>query len=270
MWVSFKRYGLYRLANGAWTRRGGHTELPETSVLAEFTDNAGRVWLGYIKNQLALLDGDQVRLFGSSDGLRLGNITAISGRGPRIWIGGEFGLAEFADGLLQNISAVNDEWLRGISGIVETSNGDLWLNGLSGILHISKAELSEALRNTSYRLKGEHFGRRDGLPGVVWLDPETYSEHHVTPPPITIESVSADDKGYSPASSISFPSRTSSVQVSFAAVSLSDPEAIRFRYKLQETGEDWHEVAAASPVTFRNLPPGSYHFSVTASDTDGI
>jgi signal transduction histidine kinase/ligand-binding sensor domain-containing protein len=296
MWVSFLRFGLYRLADGVWTRYGGYNELPKTAVLAEFTDNVGRVWLGYIKNQLALLDGDHVRLFGSADDLRLGNITAIYGRGSRIWIGGEFGLAEFDNGRLQNVSAVDDEWLHGISGIVETNDGDLWLNGLSGIFHISKTEISEASRNSSYRVKGEHFGRRDGLPGVptqlhplptaiegtdgrlwfalqngvVWLDPATYSEHGVAPPAITIESVSADDKGYAPASSLSFPARTSSVQISYAAVSLSDPEATRFRYKLQETDGGWHEVAAASPVTYRNLPPGSYHFNVTASDTNGI
>jgi signal transduction histidine kinase/ligand-binding sensor domain-containing protein len=296
MWVSFLRFGVYRLADGVWTRNGGHNELPKTAVLAEFTDSLGRVWLGYMKNQLALLDGDHVRLFGSSAGLRLGNITAIYGRGPRVWIGGEFGLVEFDNGRFENIRAVDDEWLRGISGIVETGDGDLWLNGLSGVFHISKAEISEALRNPSYRVKGEHFGRRDGLPGVptqlhplptaiegtdgrlwfalqngvVWLDPATYSEHRAAPPAITIESVSADDKGYAPASSLSFPARTSSVQISYAAVSLSDPEAIRFRYKLQETDEDWHEVAAAGPVTYRNLPPGAYHFNVTASDTNGI
>jgi PAS domain S-box-containing protein len=60
------------------------------------------------------------------------------------------------------------------------------------------------------------------------------------------------------------------VQIGYAAVSLSDPEAIRFRYKLQETDKDWHEAAAAAPVTYRNLPPGSYHFSVEASDTNGV
>jgi PAS domain S-box-containing protein len=60
------------------------------------------------------------------------------------------------------------------------------------------------------------------------------------------------------------------VQISYTAVSLSDPEAIRFRYKLQETDKDWNEAAAATPVTYRNLPPGSYHFSVEASDTNGV
>jgi signal transduction histidine kinase len=90
------------------------------------------------------------------------------------------------------------------------------------------------------------------------------------PPPITIQSVSADDKGYAPDPHLSLPANTSSVQISYAAVSLSDPEAIRFRYKLQETDRDWHEAGTATPVTYRNLAPGSYHFSVEASDTNGV
>ena len=89
------------------------------------------------------------------------------------------------------------------------------------------------------------------------------------PPPITIQSVAADDKSYAPASHLSLPAHTSSVQIIYSAVSLTDPEAIRSRYKLQETDKDWHEAAAATPVTYRNLPPGSYHFSVEASDTNG-
>jgi PAS domain S-box-containing protein len=296
IWVSFGRHGLYRLANGIWTPYGGRDDLPKTGILIiEFTDRLGRVWFGYSNSQLAVLDGDRVRVFGPSDGLQVGAITVIHGRGSEIWIGGEFGLEQFDQGRFRSIAAVNDEWLRGITGIVVTPNGDLWLNGISGIFHIRKTEISAALRNSNYRVKGEHFGRREGLPGiasqlrplptvvegtdgrlwftlrngVVWLDPAAYSEKRTVPPPITIQSVSADDKFYAPAPGLSLPAHTSSVQISYTAVSLSDPEAIGFRYKLQETDKDWHEAAAATPVTYRNLPPGSYHFSVEASDTNG-
>jgi len=44
---------------------------------------------------------------------------------------------------------------------------------------------------------------------------------------------------------------------------------VRYRYKLQETDADWREVRTAEPVTFRNLAPGSYHFVVATSDTNG-
>jgi signal transduction histidine kinase/ligand-binding sensor domain-containing protein len=296
VWVSFGRHGLYRLANGIWTSHGGRDDIPKGFMVVEFADSLGRVWFGYTKSQLAVLDGDRVRVFGPSDGLQVGTVLTVYGRGSEIWIGGEFGLEQFDHGRFHNISAVDDELLHGISGIVETSDGDLWLNGISGIFHIRKEEISQALNDSTYRVRGEHFGRRDGLPGVanqlkplptaiegtdgrlwftlrngvVWLDPAAYSERQAVPPPISIQSVSADDKSYAPTSRLPLPAHTSSVQISYSAVSLSDPEAIRFRYKLRETDNDWHEVAASSPVTYRNLPPGSYHFNVAASDTNGV
>ena len=295
LWVSFGRHGLYRLADGIWTPYGGRTDLPTGTMMMAFTDSLGRVWFGYINNQLAVLDGDGVRVFGPSDGLRVGAILSISGRGSEIWVGGEFGLEQFDHGHFHDISAVDDELLSGISGIVETPDGDLWLNGSSGIFHIRKVEIAQALKDSSRRVNGEHFGRREGLPGVssqvrplptavegtdgrlwftltngiVWIDPATHSEKRSVPPPVVIQSIAADEKSYSPSPRLSLPAHTSSIQISYSAVSLSDPEIIRFRYRLQETDNDWHEVATSSPVNYRNLPPGTYHFDVSASDTNG-
>ncbi|HKX32467.1 MAG TPA: triple tyrosine motif-containing protein [Blastocatellia bacterium] len=294
LWVSFGRRGLYRLADGVWTPYGGREDLPRTGVVSEFTDSLGRVWFGYTKSQLALLDGDRVQVFGPGDGLQVGNITAIYGRGSEVWIGGEFGLQQFDHGRFHNITPLNQQLLQGISGIVETDGGDLWINGLSGIFHLGRAEISKALKNHAAQVKGNHFGRRDGLPGlagwirplqtviessdrrlwfvttngVVWLDP-AQAQKKVLPPPVTIQSISADDQNYEFASPPTLPPGTASVRINYAAVSLSNPEAIRFRYRLQEVDRDWHEVPSIGAVTYRNLSPGSYHFSVAATDTGG-
>jgi signal transduction histidine kinase len=178
---------------------------------------------------------------------------------------------------------------------VETTNGDLWLNGLGGVFHIRRAEIMEALKNPAYLVSGERFGRREGSPGlppqlrpiptaiegtdgrlwfagsdgVVWLDPARAS-NRTPPPPVTIESVSADDQGYRVDLPIRFPAHTSSVQITYAAVSLADSEAIRFRYKVREIDRDWHEAGTSTSVNYRNLPPGSYHFLVNTSDTNGL
>lgn len=295
MWISFGRHGLYRLAGDVWTPYGGRDDLPKTGVVIEFTDGAGRVWFGYTNNQLAVLDGDRVQVFGPAEGVRVGNITAIYGRGTGIWIGGEFGLQRFDHGQFRSITAVDDELLRGISGIVETADGDLWLYGLSGIFHIPRAEIAETLANPAHRVRGRHLGRRQGAPGlpaqlrplpsviegsdgrlwfagsrgVVWLDP-TVPEESVPPPSVTFESVSADGKYYPTGLPLRFPAHTADVQFTYAAVSLSNPEGIHYRYKLEETDKEWNEVREASPVTYRNLSPGSYHFSVAATDTDGV
>jgi signal transduction histidine kinase/ligand-binding sensor domain-containing protein len=294
LWVSFGRYGLYRWADGRWTSFGGREDLPRNAVYVEFTDILRRVWFGYAKDQLAVLDGDKVRVFGPNDGVRVGNVTAIYGRGSAIWIGGEFGLQHFEKGRFHAIHAVDENWLLGISGIVETSDGDLWLNGLTGIFHIDEAEIAEALKDPSYRVRGEHIGTREGLPGVaaefplptaiqgsdgnLWfslsggvvrLDP-TRPLQKAFVPMVTIQSVSADDKNYEINSALQFPAHTSSVAIRYTAISLSDPEAIRLRARLRETDSDWREVSKGEPVTYRNLEPGRYHFSVSASDTSGV
>jgi len=172
-------------------------------------------------------------------------------------------LQRFDAGHFKTINAVDNDLLRGISAIIETANGDLLLNGLSRIFHVPKEELDQALANPSYRIKGEHIGRRNGLSGfaaqirplpsaiegsdgrlwfataasVACLDPKN-SARRVSAPPVTIESVSANDKSYSPAPDLQFPTRTSDVQISYAGVRLSEPEAIHFRYKLDETDRE--------------------------------
>lgn len=295
LWVSFGRRGLYRLADGLWASYGGHKDLPKTGVVIEFTDSLQRVWFGFTKNQVAVLDGEKVRVFGPGDGLQVGNVTAIYGRGSDIWIGGEFGLQKFDNGRFRSIHSADEDWLLGVSGIVETADGDLWLNGLTGIFHISRAEIAEALKDPSYRVRGEHIGVREGLPGfaaqirplptaiegsdgrlwfslssgLVWLDP-TRARQQSAVPPLTIQSVSADDKGYEATSSLTFPAHTSSVAIRYSAISISDPEAVRSRVRLRETDADWHEVTTGEPVTYRNLAPGHYHFSVGVSDTNGV
>ena len=294
LWVSFSGNVLYRFADGTWTLNGGRQDLPPQLILTEFTDSVGRVWFGNTRSRLTVLERGRLLAFGPHDGVSVGNVTAIYGRGPEVWIGGEFGLQQFDHGRFHSIEAVENEWLRGISGIVETANGDLWLNSVGGIVHIRHAEVLEALRSPHFKVAGDRLGRREGLPGlpsqiwplatavegadgriwftvhngVVWLDP-TRAFTKIPPPAVRIQAVSADDKAYGIDLPMQLPAHTSNVQISYAAISLMDPEAIRYRYKLLGIDKDWHPAATSTSVSYRNLPPGSYHFLVNASDSDG-
>jgi signal transduction histidine kinase len=40
--------------------------------------------------------------------------------------------------------------------------------------------------------------------------------------------------------------------------------------EIDELDHDWHEVGTSTSVSYRNLPPGLYHFLVAASDTNGL
>jgi signal transduction histidine kinase/ligand-binding sensor domain-containing protein len=303
-WVSAGGSGLYRLQGSTWTRYRPSPYLPPeearklcpgSGVLVTFTDRANRIWLGCTKGQLAVVDGQTETHFGAKEGVQVGNVTAIHGRGSALWIGGEFGLQQYDQGRFHTIRGLDPEALRGISGIVETADGDLWLNGLGGIVHISRAEIAQAINDPSYRVSSERFDRRSGLPGlpsqvrrmptaiegadgrlwfsvgggVVWLDPQRRSAR-LPAPPVSIQSVSADSERHELDQPLRFPAGTSNVQIGYAAVSLLRPDSIRFRYRLQGVDDDWHDAGTLTSVSYRSLSPGAYRFEVDASDANGI
>ena len=219
-----------------------------------------------------MLHADDERTFGPDDGVDVGNVTAIQARGPDVWIGGEFGLQRLDQGRFRTLHALDDEALRGISGIVQTANGDLWLNGLGGIVHLAHEEIVKAMKDPAYTVSAERFDRRAGLPGlasqlrqmptavegtdgrlwftvingVVWIDP-TRASRTTSAPPVSIQSVFADDKLQEPGAVARFAAGTSSVRIVYAAVSLLNPEAVRFRYRLSGIDEDWREAARRPP-----------------------
>ena len=267
---------------------------PGSGALIAFTDQANRIWLGCTKGQLAVIDGEKETTFGTKEGIQVGNVTAIFGRGPAIWIGGEFGLQQYDQGRFRTIQSLDPDALRGISGIVETGEGDLWLNGLGGIVHIGRAELAQAIKDPSYRVSSERFDRRSGLPGlpsqvrrmptaiesadgrlwfsvsggVVWLDPKRRFAS-LPAPPISIQSISADSERYDLDQPLRFPAGTSNVQIGYAAVSLLRPDSIRFRYRLQGVDNNWRDAGTLTSVSYRSLLPGDYRFEVDASDANG-
>ena len=105
--------------------------------------------------------------------------------------------------------------------------------------------------------------------GVVWFDPARAS-NKIPPPPVTIQSVSADDKGYR---------LDSPTQISCTHLQRTDrlcrrkplgPGGDSFSLQAARNGQG---LARSRDVHLRELPKSSsrsYHFVVNASDTNGL
>ena len=94
LWVSLPPDGVYRLREGTWSRFTGTPGFPTGPALSEFTDALGRVWFGFTGNRVGVVDAERVQQFTIDDGVSIGNVTAIHGRGPNR-VGGERGLFQF-------------------------------------------------------------------------------------------------------------------------------------------------------------------------------
>jgi signal transduction histidine kinase len=88
---------------------------------------------------------------------------------------------------------------------------------------------------------------------------------------VTIWSVTAGDRSYPLTSApLQLPVHTSKLQIEYTAGSLTLPERVHFRYKLDGADNEWQDAGGRREVFYTNLAPGEYSFHVTASNNDGV
>jgi PAS domain S-box-containing protein len=289
LWISMES-GTFRLERSSWTSLeslGG----PQGTATAEFTDSEGRIWFGFA-NTVAMLDGDRVRIFSSKDGVQAGTVASIQGKGTEIWIGGEFGLEFFDGSRFQPVTPSDGGAFGSVSGIVADPQDGLWFSENRGIIHIHEAQLRQL---GSGKVEFESFGLLDGLTaqlrgslsspsaaqttdgriwfattkGVAWINPKRIVRNTV-PPQVLIESVIADGRKYNTPRSLRLPPRTGDLQIVYTATSLTVPERVRFRYKLEGQDKEWQDAGTRREAFYTNLDPGSYQFRVIACNNDGV
>ncbi len=295
LWVSIAGKSLFRLENGRWTPRGDLPTLPEAPPFVAMTDSRGAVWFGYTDDQVARIEGSNVRLYGKADGLGVGNVIALAARQQDVWIGGDRGLAHFDGTRFFSILSDSSNLFSGISGIVALKSGDLWLNGNLGVVRIARLELDRAVRDPRYRVHVERFDRLDGLKGYarqvrpspsafegtdgrVWfatqlglvaIDP-AHIERNSLPPSVTIWSIDGKSVQYPAVALPRLPVHTTSVRIEYTAASLAVPERVQFRYKLDGVDRGWQDAGNRREATYTNLGPGRYAFHVIAANNDGV
>lgn len=297
LWVSLNTPGIHRLADGRWQQVRGRTGLPPgSSPLVLLSAADGALWMGYARGQIAVMRGEAVQAIGAAQGLRVGNVTALVEGRDGIWIGGERGLARYADGRLHALRPLPDSPFRGISGIIETRAGDLWLNGAQGVLHIKATDVPRLFDARADAPAYERFDFLDGLPGVpaqfrpiptategrdgkLWfattsgvvsIDPAAIRRNPL-PPPVTVLSLTVDDRLHRVQGGVmQLPPGTRNLQIAYTALSLSIPERVRFRYRLVGYDEGWQDAGTRRTAFYNDPGPGRYVFQVIAANDDGV
>lgn len=291
LWIGVVRSGVWRLRDSVWSLDRRVTRAGDAATVIT-PDRKRRVWFGSSGNRITVLERGRYRDFTAANGLDLGTVFVIEPRGERTWIGGERGVSVIRD---DRVFTPNGwDQFRGTSGIIENSNGDLWLNAAIGVVRISAVHVERSLADSTFRAPYDVFDFRDGREGiapqlrpipsaaqgtdgrlwfttgtqVAWID-TVGSPKNPLPPPVYIRSFTADST-FTPRDSIHLAKGTRNVQVSYTALSLSIPERIRFRYRLEGSDSVWQDAGDRRAAYFTNLGPGTYRFQVIASNNDGV
>jgi PAS domain S-box-containing protein len=289
LWLAAVRDGLFSWSNGRWQRLEAASEFAKLIPTTAFTDWMGRAWFGYKGGTIIIVDQGKIqRVFHPNDS-PVGSIGVIQGRGQHLWVGGESGLAFFDGNRFRRIIPADPETFGSIGAIEEAPNGSLWLSESRGLIEIPATEVEQALRDPAHRVKYRIFDSSDGVPGIspkliqstdgkiwlsssdgiAWVDPARIFSNAL-PPPVLIRSVKANGKQISSLTNLVLPPRTTDLQISYTALSLSVPEKVRFRYRLQGVDKDWQDAGTRREAFYTRLGPGTYHFRVIACNNDGV
>ncbi len=295
LWIGYGDVGLLRFRDGVFERRSHPAGIPDLVPSASFHDPLGRLWLGYNGNRVCVIERGAAQWLGAADGLEIGRIRVIRGRGPHVWLGGELGLAVCRNGHVHAVRGANGEPFGTVTGIVETADGAVWLNEMRGVVRIRAEEARLALADPKHAVAFDRFDLLDGLPGApqmnwtvstaveasdgrLWfatdnglarIDPGHLSLNPI-PPPVSIVSLQGGEHQYGPTRRVTFPVGTRSLEIHYTALSLSIPERVAFRYKLEGVDDAWHDVGTRRVAFYTKLKPGRYRFRVLAANNDGL
>jgi signal transduction histidine kinase/ligand-binding sensor domain-containing protein len=291
LWAGFRQEGLFYWDRRVWTRFETPPELTKLWPTTAFTDHLGRVWFGYDDGTIIYLSGGKIQTVSAGEGSPVGHVRGIRGRNRQVWVCGESGLAFFDGRRLRIVATADAAGFGAISGIEETSDGSLWLREQRGVVYINQGELRKFCKRPTYRVHYDVFDSLDGLPGtfgstgqkevldtngrvwflatngIAWLNPASVSSK--APPPVSIRAVVADGRRFISRTNLTLPARTTNLQIEYAALSLSIPGRVRYRYELEGADKDWQEPGVRRVAFYTNLGPGKYRFHVNARNQGG-
>jgi two-component sensor histidine kinase/streptogramin lyase len=294
LWLADSERGLARLRDGSiekWRAEG----MPSDGIYRLGSSRNGDLWVGYFKKGIAVIRGDSVETYTTETGLASGIVQAIyEDSAGSMWIGTREGLSRVRNGRWTTWTAKQKVPSGGIQAMTEDGCGHFWLVTPAGMLLLQLEDLERTPDGAPASLSFSTYGPDDGIrmadipgtanpriarsadgrlwistvDGVATINPASIRINTV-PPPISIEQLTIDGKPMDvTAPGIRFRGR--GVQIDYTALSLTSPEAVRFRYQLEGLDQDWVEAGTRRQIVYANLSPGNYRFHVIASNNDGV
>jgi signal transduction histidine kinase/ligand-binding sensor domain-containing protein len=253
----------------------------------------GGLWIGYFDGKLAKLDrsgryqdippdrniaGPPRALFEDRDGV--------------LWGGSESGLWRYQSGKWTAWGSKYGVPEGGVHGLLEDAAGGLYVVGLRLVKYF-RASTRQALQaekplvadrelpldETYVDMDARATGPRMALgpDGKLWIGsdqgllaaPPLESLVPRVPPSVVIEEAIDGQQVYRPTPSERLRFKGSQLVFQYTALSLTNPERTRFRYRLEGFRPDWVEANRRRDATYTNLSPGDYRFCVSAAHATG-
>jgi signal transduction histidine kinase/ligand-binding sensor domain-containing protein len=290
LFASITRNGLWQYSDGTWTRVAA-PNLPDITPTSLLMDSRGRLWTGYIDNRVAVFDGGRAHVFSGDKARPLGMVQVFLESPSGIFVGATNGIAILRGERLETLQTLDQVDVRGVSGLLQAANGDLWLNGLHGIVRIPARELADALKSPGHQMQSELIAEA-GIVGpspqvlevpsavedshglfwfvttnnVVSVDPSAI-KRSTMPPILTGISMTVDGRPLPNAAQVSPGYHT--LRINYLGAYVTAPEKVSYKYRLEGVDQAWQDVGSRTEAVYTGLRPGTYRFSIVASNGEG-
>lgn len=204
------------------------------------------------------------------------------------------GLTRRDAGRLRFLSDDRFPWLEDVNGLARQTAGSTWIMAKGGVTRVGSLDLDRAFTDPGFTPATRTFTRLDGLVGSgtgaldravavggdgrVWLATTSgvfaidanHLYRNLLPPPVSITALTVDGKTIKDPRDVVLAKGARSLQIDYAALSLTMPERVRFKYRLEGVDRGWIDPGARRQAFYTNLKPGRYRFLVKAANNDGV
>ena len=265
-------------------------------IMCVFEEKNGTVWCGTDGGGIfSVENGQVVRGYTKNDGLagdvvfKIGYLNAED----ELWISTGIGVSRFKNGKFKNIGASGGLITDSIFQMLYDDTGSVWLTSNVGVSSISLTDLQDYINGKTEFVTSKFYGRSDGLisngvtstslsmkdsVGRTWItltdgfaiyDP--FRVTNKTVPPVLIEKfyLESEDFDYDGQKIIVDP-MVKRLSIKFTGLSFISPEQLRFRYRLEGFEDEYSAWSKSREVSYTNLKPGTYNFTVQALNSDEI
>src|SRR5262249_5933179 len=291
VWAGSLGGGLSRLHDGDFTTYTTKDGLASDTITSIADRADGSTWVGTPSGLSALSDG-RWRVYTTREGLPSDEVNCVlEDSAHTLWIGTADGLAFLDDARAQAASGSVRALREQVFGLAEDRSGWLWVATAKGVVRGRREALrggvvaegdvvaygaAEGLSATAVAKR--HRSVAADVTGHIWfstdrglfvVDPARAAD---TAAPVVprIESLSVDGTSIDLSEPTRVPPGPRRVTFAYSGVNLSEPDAIRFRYRLDEFDPDWSDPVSTRATVYTNLGPGAYRFRVMASNREGV
>jgi len=192
-----------------------------------------------------------------------------------------------ANGAARHIGMADGLPCENFSAVTTTSTGDLWIKADCGLLHIAKSEMDSFLTSEGSKIHADQIDAADGAPvddydmrpaitpdGRIWfsnlsglfmVNPKADVRPR-QPIPVFVEDIIADGKSFLSAEARRTPTRPRRIEINFSGIDFQRPDRLAFRYELSRGRQQWRGETMERTVSFTDLGPGRYRFTVIACE----